>query len=209
MKLINEQLVSDLLETGKKEFLAKGFQKASMRNIAAKLNVTTGAIYRYYKDKETLFDAIVREAADTLEARYKDEQNKFSEMPLEYQINDLPKVTEEEYDWMIEYIYENYDAFKLIICCSNETQYEHYIDRLIDIEVESSHKLVEKMQKENILKHKIDDKLIHIVATTLFSGIFENIAHDIPKNDAIEYVKQLRDFYSAGWFKMFGIDQSS
>lgn len=205
MKLINKKLASDLLEAGKKEFLSKGFQNASMRNIAASLNVTTGAIYRYYKDKEALFDAIVKKPADELEQRYQAEQAAFSDLSAECQIESLPKVTSESYNWMMEYIYDNYDAFKLIICCSNNTKYEHYVERLIDIEVKSSSHLIEKMKESCLLKHKIDDKLIHIVVTAFFNGIFETVIHDIPKHDAIEYMSQLRNFYSAGWFKLLGI----
>ena len=56
MRPVNEKLAADLLEAGKQEFLEKGFQGASMRGIASRLSVTTGALYRYYTDKESLFD---------------------------------------------------------------------------------------------------------------------------------------------------------
>ena len=54
MRPVNEKLAADLLEAGKQEFLEKGFQGASMRGIASRLSVTTGALYRYYTDKESL-----------------------------------------------------------------------------------------------------------------------------------------------------------
>lgn len=57
MRPLNEQLAVDLLEAGKKVFLEMGFRDASLRKIASQLGVTTGAIYRYYTDKEALFDA--------------------------------------------------------------------------------------------------------------------------------------------------------
>ena len=57
MRAANERLAADLMAAGKKEFLNHGFMGASLRNIAASLGVTTGAIYRYYTDKEALFDA--------------------------------------------------------------------------------------------------------------------------------------------------------
>jgi len=60
MKLTNEKLAADIRIAGKKEFLEKGFQGASMRGIAASLQVTTGAIYRYYTDKESIFEALGR-----------------------------------------------------------------------------------------------------------------------------------------------------
>ena len=46
MRPVNEKLAADLLEAGKQEFLEKGFQGASMRGIASRLSVTTGALYR-------------------------------------------------------------------------------------------------------------------------------------------------------------------
>ena len=36
----------------KEEFLQKGFQKASLRNIVKQAGVTTGAFYGYYESKE-------------------------------------------------------------------------------------------------------------------------------------------------------------
>lgn len=205
MKLVNKKLADDLLEAGKKEFLSKGFQNASMRNIAASLNVTTGAIYRYYKDKESLLDAIVKEKADNLVQCYIEEQNAFSSMPEEEQIKELHVHSNECYNLMMEYIYDNYDIFKLIICCSNNTKYENYIERLIDIEVKSSHLFIEKMQKINRLNRIIDENLIHIVVTTFFRGIFETVVHDIPKDKAMIYMEQLKEFYTAGWMKLLGI----
>ena len=42
MRPINEELAENLREAGKQEFLACGFKGASMRNIAARLQVTHG-----------------------------------------------------------------------------------------------------------------------------------------------------------------------
>ncbi|MCI1931813.1 MAG: TetR/AcrR family transcriptional regulator [Clostridia bacterium] len=46
-------------KAAKGEFLEKGFQAASLRNIVKKAGVTTGAFYGYYNSKEELFDALV------------------------------------------------------------------------------------------------------------------------------------------------------
>lgn len=39
-----------------------GIDKTSMRSIAAEANMTTGAIYYYYKNKQDLFDEIVTDS---------------------------------------------------------------------------------------------------------------------------------------------------
>lgn len=205
MRLENKKLAADLLAAGKQEFLAKGFQGASMRSIAASLGVTTGAIYGYYTDKEAMFDALVAEPAQELLERYREIQRKFADRPLEEQISNLPEVPDVEASWMLDHIYDHFDAFKLITCASSGTRYEHYLDTLAEIEDNAGRTLVDKMQAAGYSVPEIDDELIHIMSTALFNGMFETVRHDMPREKAGKYMDSLRDFYSAGWFKLLGI----
>ena len=50
-----------LLVSAKKEFMEKGYVKASLRNICKNAGVTTGALYFFFKDKEDLFGNLIRE----------------------------------------------------------------------------------------------------------------------------------------------------
>ena len=204
MRPINEKLAADLLQAGKQEFLEKGFQGASMRGIAARMGVTTGALYRYYTDKESLFDALVEEPAGGLEKRYREIQQQFAQETVEKQLQSLPEVSDTGHAWMVEYIYDHYDAFKLIVCCSNGTKYEHSLDILTDIEVNASLCLIERMQEQSRTV-AIDEELIHMVASSMFNGMFETVRHDMPREKAVAYMNSLREFYSAGWFKLLGI----
>ena len=208
MRPVNEKLAADLLEAGKQEFLSKGFQAASMRSIATAMEVTTGAIYRYYTDKEAMFDALVAEPARVFLERYRKTQQQFAQQRLEQQRATLPEVSDEGYSWMLDYIYEHFDAFKLIVCCSAGTQYENYQEILTEIEVNASRMLIERMQEAGLEVLPMDDELIHIVSSTLFSGLFETIRHDTPKEKALVYMNSLREFYSAGWFKILGLTDS-
>lgn len=209
MRPINEKLAADLLEAGKQEFLEKGFLGASMRGIAARLNVTTGALYRYYTDKESLFDALVKEPASVLENKYRMIQQNFADKDVQNQLQELPEVSDEGHAWMMDYIYDHFDAFKLIVCCSNGTRYEHYLDILTEIEVNASIALIEKMKEQGYHPAEMDEDLIHMVASSMFNGMFETVRHDMPREKAIPYMDTLRDFYSAGWFKMLGISETT
>ena len=51
---------------------------------------------------------------------------------------------------------------------------------------------------------QLDAQLCHIIASGMFNGIFEIVVHDMPKEQAMRYVDQLRDFYTAGWLKLIG-----
>lgn len=205
MRPINEKLAEELLKAGKQEFLERGFLGASMRSIAAAAGVTTGALYRYYADKEALFDALVGEPAQVLLESYRKIQREFSELPLEQRLSNLPEISDDGQMWMIAHIYDHFDAFKLITCCSVGTRYEHYLDTLIEIEVNASQVLIEAMEAAGMKVQPIDDELIHIVSSALFNGMFETVRHDMPREKAVQHMCSLRDFYSAGWFKILGI----
>lgn len=205
MRPINEKLAAELLEAGKKEFLEKGFRDASMRNIAAAAGATTGAIYRYYADKEAMFDALVAEPARTLLAEYRKVQMEFSTLPLEQKLNALPEISDDGQMWMMNYIYDNFDAFKLIVCCSAGTRYEYYLDTLADVEVNASIALIDAMQAAGMELLPIDDELIHMVSSMLFNGMFETVRHDMPREKAMSHMSSLKEFYSAGWFKILGL----
>lgn len=71
-----------LLDSAIRVFAAKGFDDASVREIAAEAGLTTGAIYHHYKNKDDLFYDAVKEAAyfvHKLSERNEDSQLKTNE----------------------------------------------------------------------------------------------------------------------------------
>ena len=72
-----------ILKVAEEEFLDKGFRGASLRTIVKKAGVTTGAFYGYFKSKEDLFDALVKEHADYILGIYDNILDDFEKMPLE------------------------------------------------------------------------------------------------------------------------------
>lgn len=152
MRPLNDELARQILFAAKTEFLEKGFRNASMRSIAAAVGATTGAIYRYYANKEALFDALVAEPAEEFFREYKEYSENFSNQELNKQLTTLPQLSDKpngEIEVLMKYIYEHYDAFKLIACCSVGTRYENYIERLTEIETKSGTVLVHLLKKEN------------------------------------------------------------
>ena len=63
------------------EFLDKGFQGASLRQIVKQAGVTTGALYGYFSGKEALFASIVEPHAAALMGRFMEAQTTFAELP--------------------------------------------------------------------------------------------------------------------------------
>ena len=165
-----------ILSAAIQEFLEKGFTSASLRNIAKKAGVTTGALYGYYDSKEDLFEALVGEHYNFLLERFCKAQKEFAEIPPEEQPNNLTSTSGECMYEMLLYAYEHLNEFKLILCCSEGTRFSKLID----------------------------ERLEHILITGMFNTFFELIIHEMPLEEAKHYLKEMRDFYTAGWMKIMG-----
>lgn len=50
----------------------------------------------------------------------------------------------------------------------------------------------------------IDSRLEHILVTGMMNAYFEIIIHDMPMDDALQYLKELNAFYTTGWNKIMG-----
>lgn len=191
--------------SAKQEFLEKGFRAASLRNIVKTAGVTTGAFYGYYGSKEELFDAMVGEHAEYIMQLFDTTINDFEKLSSKEQTLKMVDVSENTIICMLDYIYQNYDEFKLIILCADGTKYVDFVHQLVAKEEESTCSYIEILKRSGINVGSINNKLIHMVASGLFTGIFETIVHDMPKEEAKSYILQLERFYSAGWEELLGV----
>ncbi len=191
-------------QAARTEFLAKGFQSASLRNIVKSVGMTTGAFYGYYKSKEELFEALVREHYDFIITRFKDAQEEFSGLPHEKQPDVMSEISGMCMFDILHYAYEHLEECKLILCCSEGTQFSGLIDKMVEIEVKSTHDYQRVLEELGRPSPPIDLRLEHILITGMFHTFFELVIHEMPLHDAENYLKEMRAFYTAGWMKIMG-----
>ncbi len=188
-----------ILEAGKQEFLKCGFKDASLRNIAAKAGFTKGAFYGYYPDKAALFYAIVSEAAEGLIRKFKTAQSAHFELIDKDKTSESWELSAQYLRYFLDYIYEHFYEFKLIICCSEGTKYSNYIHDLVELEVDCAKKYYEMLRERGKLKGNISAELHHMITSAYFTAVFETVVHDMDKNKAMEYIKELTIFFNSGW----------
>ncbi len=194
-----------ILECAKKEFLEKGYANASMRTIAEQAGYTTGMLYSRFADKDEIFRALVDEGATKLYDFFVEAQEEFAAYAPEKQKNEMHEYTDGKIDRMIDILYDYFDAFKLVICKSGGSSYEYYIDKMVSVEMKHTDRYIALLQSMGMPVKTVRKDLNHMLASALFNGIFEVIAHDLPKKDAIEYIKQIQIFFNAGWDRIMGV----
>lgn len=186
------------------EFLKKGFLGASLRQIVKNAGVTTGAFYGYFSSKEALFTAIVEPHASMLMSRFMEAQTTFAELPEEEQPKHMGVESRDHVAWMVGYICQHREPVKLLLCCAEGTSYEHFVHNMVEVEVEYTQRYMEVLRRLGRDIPVLDKSLCHIIASGMFNGIFEIVVHDMPRDQAMRDVDQLRAFYTAGWSKLMG-----
>ena len=192
----------NILRAGKEEFLKKGFLEASLRNIVKNAGVTTGAFYGYYKSKEELFDALVNQQEKYFMDTFVGAQKEFAELPPEEQPDNMSEISWMCMKHLLEYMYENADVFKLILMHSEGTKHAGFVHSLAEIEIDATHDFFDVLHRLGHKTGNIDRHLEHMIVSGYFSAFFETIIHDMPLEQAKTYISELKDFYTAGWYKI-------
>lgn len=205
MQAEESKTLQKILEAGKSEFLEKGFKSASLRNIVKTAGVTTGAFYGYFSGKEALFASLVEEHAKAIMNIFMSAQEEFVKLPSEVQAKHMGVESRSSLNSIIDYIYNHFDEFKLLICKSEGTSYENFIHHMVEIEVEQTLAFIDVLRSQGKNVPNMEKEVCHMIVSGMFSGIFELIQHDMKKENARKYVSELQDFYIAGWSKILGI----
>ena len=198
-----EGVYESVLACAKKEFLENGYKDASLRVIAQAAGTSTGSIYTRFKDKAGLFDAIVRPAADQLKDMFVEIQENFHSLDDSTQEAEMGEYTSRHQMEMLEYIYDHFDEFRLLLDCSDGTRFSGFVDELVDIEVEYTYKYMEVINCESVKSGVVTEDFIHIIVTAYFNGMFEVVRHNMSRDDARKYIRLLNRYHMQGFSTVF------
>lgn len=194
-----------ILDSAKKEFLEKGYTAASLRVIAKGAGVTTGALYGSFADKESLFEAIVGECAEYFLREYTKSHTDFVSMEPQNQISDMHSFTNDILERLINYMFDHLDEFRLLISFSEGSKYSNWMDRLIEIEEDSTKEFISVLESSGKKVEKMNPDILHMLAGSFLHGVMETVAHQMERKEAFENIKILQKYATAGWDALLGI----
>ena len=193
-----------IITAAKEEFLLKGFEKASMRSIAAAVDMTSAALYRHFKDKETMFSALVEPVLNELETKFK--QHEEWDYQLLFQQNIEPMWEEgADLTMFLDLIYDNFVEFRLLICCSEGTRYADFIHDFVVKEQEATERYMAEAKKMGVPVNDIEPEELHLLLSAYVTAMFEVVVHDFTKEKAVHYMGTLRRFFIPGWRAVLGL----
>ena len=186
-------------KAGKAEFLEKGFQGASLRQIVKNAGVTTGAFYGYYPGKAQLFDALVAKNAKELATIYCKLPSDISNISTENVHETIIDLLMDGTYSLLDYIYKYKDEFILIASCSSGTEYANYIDLLSELKMQVLNNYIDHLNSGGQIIDKTDLKFEKIMITGMLAAVFKLLTMGISYEAALEDTKKLYRFYKTGW----------
>ena len=181
-----------LLKSGKEQFLAHGFEKASLRTICKEAGLTTGAFYNHFSGKEDLFAALV-------EPMLRGFQNMYREV-ISQELSDLSTGTDNELT-SITYAVAHKDEFRLLFECSGGTKYEGFKEHLIH---EVSYPSYQEVFDRYAGRH-VDPSLVKIILHMKFEEYMELIYGGYTMEEVKKMIVLLTAFSEAGFQKLIEV----
>ena len=191
-------LDTPIITAALQEFLTKGYEKASLRSIAANANVTVGAIYTRYKTKDILFCSLVQPLIEkisstftTLKAEY------FSDDP----VND-PKefiaTMQNESNMILHLLFDDYDQATLLLCRSTGSSMEHFFDLIVEKKIEESIKFFENAGIESM-----DIDVLKLLINSQFHTYYQIIENGYDLETARKILNAVMIYHTGGWVTLF------
>jgi AcrR family transcriptional regulator len=186
-----------LLQSAKKEFLEKGFAKASLRKISAEADMTTGAVYFFFKDKDGLFGAVVEKPLQSIIAAIgahfsADLQTDVSE--FQHTAGDHDDFAEQ----LISLLYADRDALLILLQKSAGSSYEDIVDRLIAM-IEQHNTALANQYAAAYPGKRVNEYLLHWFSHVQINAFVHLITHEPDKQKARKAVKPVLDLLVEGW----------
>ncbi len=195
MAVADSSIEPKLLDSAKREFLARGFELASLKDICESAEVTTGALYKRYKSKEELFAAVVKETVDNLEeARIARSEFDFDKLSDE-NLKNMWIMNKESLLWF-KLFEKHREGIMLLLNCSAGTRYSNFKHDFVEQAMEAGYILYEEMKRRKITKKQVSRKMMHTVYSAYFEMVYEPYMHNFTREEILETVDIMMDFFS-------------
>ena len=192
-----------IIPAARREFIEKGFEKASIRTIAANAGLTSAALYRHFASKEDMFNALVQPGImamnDWMRRHEEDSYAALERGDVETARN------RSEVDMIREVVFPHRDSFKLLLCCAQGTRYENFIHEVVIEHQRGMWRGIMFMKAKGYPVEEISQETLHMLMSAYLTALFEPIVHDYPKEDAERYLETIRKFFMPGWQKVMGL----
>lgn len=203
MQVKKKEVRNKILEVAKQEFLNLGYERASLREMAKKANVTKGNIYTYFGGKDDLFCELTKPALDVFEEELYSEGNYgMYEDVLEPVYS--TEISIESFKYHAKRINDLRDEMTLLFFCSDGSSYSNYRERIAKQYEKSSQNYMRSIKKSNPnFENNISYLFFHTLAQMYLGFVEEILLHNPSDSELDKYIIEMSLFISSGFKRVF------
>lgn len=120
-------------------------------------------------------------------------------------IKELWKISNDTLQNLVDFIYQNFDSFKLLLECADGTKYSSFVNDVVTMEVQNTLKMLDVMHERGIIVKDLCENEFHMLSHAFLSCVFESVMHNYGREDTLAYVHTMVEFFNAGWQKVLGL----
>lgn len=198
MAIKNHALDDRIVEAATSEFLEHGFQDASLRRIAQRANLSTGALYTRYENKDALFCSIIEDALSEISKEFEPMRQVYMEVQHSCNAEKILKVIQQEEKIYLNIIFKYYTQCVLLFCRSDGSSIQSKWNEFIEYKAKETVKYLNE-----IAKKEVDSEGIELLLSEQFHCYYWILQKGMSKEKTISCLKTAEAFHEAGWRDLF------
>ena len=190
----DHSLDDGIIQAAYSEFLAYGFQKASLHKIAEKAGVTTGAIYTRYKNKDALFGSLLQDFFETMRTLFTPIAEEYEKAKCSAQPEDILSAINTEEQVYFRLLTEHHDDCTLFFCRSDGSSMETMLHKLMDQKAEQTVEFF-----SHIYGKAPNADAIRLLMGSQFWYFRQLLNQHMEEGRMLTCLQAILDFTNAGW----------
>ena len=185
-----------LLASAEHEFMEKGYQGASLRNICKNAGVTTGALYFFFKDKDDIFVSLVAPVLGSIRT--------MMEAHMQRELQEVKGELQEGQDDFSDDVYAS--RVQLLLTKSQGSSLAGCIDEFVAF-TEKNYRMLADAQAKVCGVSAPDDYTIHWMAHMQIDAFVHLLTHEPDEEKAVAHLGDILKYLLAGWYALFQKDE--
>lgn len=199
MQTKNLELKNKIIEISKEEFLNYGYKATSFRKIAEKLGISHSNIMTYFKNKEDLFDTLIKPANDFIKYSIVDYSD-YTDLPDKELLNYLNfSFAKERNKVLFKAIRELREPFILLFFKSDSYDYKNIRTNTQKMFYVNMQAYIAELKSRGFIKDSaVSSVFIETLSSLFMVSIEKIIINNLSDGDIEQYAEEMASLISFG-----------
>ena len=166
-----------LLKSARDHFREKGFMGAQLSDICKDAGVTTGAVYKRYKGKEELFEAVVKDTIDTMNKVLAESSAVDPKTLSDKELIGAWVDTESNTMVWYTHLIDMRDGLEILLRCSDGSRYSRFHDEWLEKMSDVDYAFLKELQDRGLADKSVSKLELHAMVSAMWQLYAEPVIH--------------------------------